>query len=209
MCASGGVMIACSADKILSAPVGIIGSVGVMMGPNFNVASLMEKYGVKQLTLTEGKDKDLLSPFRPWKEGEGKSLRNLIAYDYDLFVNLVVKSRPRIDRSLLINEYGAHVYNPVEAEKFGFIDAGQSSYNAALTELVSSAGIKEGEEYQVVELKLVHPVLSGLMEGKSPLVSGRIKHEMILGPEFHPELMNRPLYLYSPALQMFSSDNTG
>ena len=41
MCASGAMYIACSADKILSNPTGIVGSVGVIMGPNFNVLGLM------------------------------------------------------------------------------------------------------------------------------------------------------------------------
>ena len=206
LCASGGMMIACSADKIFSAPVGIIGSVGVLMGPNFNIATLMEKYGVKQLTLTKGKDKDMLSPFREWKSGEDQSLRDIIAYDYNLFVNLVTKARSRLSRTKLINEYGAQVYDPMKAEEYGYIDDGNSTYNAALTELVKHAGLKEDENYQVIELKVSHPVLSDLIEGKSPIFSGKVKHELILGPDFHPELMNRPLYLFSPALQMFNSD---
>lgn len=206
MCASGGMMIACAADKILSSPIGIIGSVGVIMGPNFNVAGLMEKYGVKQLTLTRGKDKDMLSPYREWKPGEDQSLQDIIAYDYNIFVNLVTKARTRLSRTKLVNDYGAQVFDPAKAEEYGYIDDGNSTYNASLKELVTKSGIKEDEKYQVVELKVVHPVLSDLIEGKSPLFTGKVKHELVIGPDFHPELMNRPLYLYSPALQMYGSD---
>ncbi len=199
MCASGGMMIACAADKIYSAPVGIIGSVGVLMGPNFNFAGLMEKYGVKQLTLTKGKDKDMLSPYREWKPGENQSLKDILDYDYNMFVNLVAKARPEMNRNSLINEYGAQVYDPIRAEQYGYIDDGKSSYSHALSALVKDANITD--EYQVVELKVVYPVLSSLIEGKSPIFTGKVKHEMNLPSEFGPEFMNRPLYLYSPALQ--------
>lgn len=199
MCASGGMMIACAADKIFSGPVGIIGSVGVLMGPNFNVAGLMEKYGVKQLTITRGKDKDMLSPYREWKPGEDQSLEDIIDYDYNLFVNLVASERPQMNKNRLINEFGAQVYDPVRAEEYGYIDDGNSSYSSALTSLVKEAEIEE--KYQVVELKVLHPVLSDLIEGKSPIFTGRIKHELSLPYELSPELMNRPLYLYAPALQ--------
>ena len=128
MCASGGMMIGCSADKILSNPVGIIGSVGVKMGPFFNIAGLMENYGVKQLTLTKGLDKDMLNPYREWDPKEDKSIQQIIAHDYNMFVNLVSKSRPRLDRYKLINEYGAQVFDPVKAQKYGYID-GTNDFN--------------------------------------------------------------------------------
>ncbi|WP_420421844.1 S49 family peptidase [Simkania sp.] len=198
MCASGAMYIACSADKILSNPTGIIGSVGVIMGPNFNVSGLMEKYGVSQVTLTEGKDKDMLSPYRPWKPGEDDSLKAILTYDYERFTNIVSKNRPKINKQKLINEYGAQVFDPIKAQELGYVDDGNSSYNSALSELVNQAKIDSS--YQVVELKVPHPILSDLIEGQSPLFSGKIKHEIQLSPAFKSEWMNRPLYLYSPAL---------
>lgn len=198
MCASGAMYIACSADKIFSNPTGIVGSVGVIMGPNFNVSGLMEKYGVSQVTLTQGKDKDMLSPYRPWKPGEDDSLKAILAYDYERFTDIVSKNRSRINKQKLINEYGAQVFDPPKAQELGYIDDGDSSYSAALSELVTQAKIDTA--YQVVELKVPHPILSDLIEGQSPLFSGKIKHEIQLTPALKSEWMNRPLYLYSPAL---------
>ena len=206
LCASGGMMIACAADKILSSPIGIIGSVGVIMGPNFNVSGLMEKYGVSQTTLTRGKDKDMLSPYRPLRPGEDECLQQLISYDYNMFVNIVTSARPRIEKNALINTYGAQVFAPPKAEELGYIDSSNSSYNLALSNLVTEAGIKKEEAYQVVELRVVLPVLSSLIEGKSPLFSGKVKHELQLLPELSEELKNRPLYLYSPILQKMNSE---
>lgn len=198
LCASGAMYIACSADKIFSNPIGIIGSVGVLMGPNFNFSGLMEKYGVSQLTLTEGKDKDMLSPYRPWKPGEDDSLKDILAYDYSRFIDIVVKNRPRMNKNKLINLYGAQVFDPIKAQELGYIDEGNATYPFALTELVKDAKI-EGE-YQVVELKVPHPILSNLIEGESPIFSGKIKHTLELTPGLKAEWMNRSLYLYSPAL---------
>jgi len=198
MCASGAMYIACSADKILSNPTGVIGSVGVKMGPFFNFSGLMDKYGVSQITFAEGKDKDMLSPYRHWEPGENDSIKAILAYDYKRFTDIVAKSRPRIDKNKLINVYGAQVYDPAKAQELGYVDDGNSSYNTALAELIKEAKI-EGA-YQVVELKVPHPILSELIEGKSPLFSGKIKHEIQLTPDFKTEWMNRSLYLYSPAL---------
>ena len=78
-CASGGMYIACAADKIYANETGIIGSVGVILGPVFNVSGLMERYGVQALTITEGKDKDMLSSYRPWKPDEDASVRTITA----------------------------------------------------------------------------------------------------------------------------------
>ena len=205
LCASGGMYIASAADKIYSTPVGIIGSIGVIMGPAFNVYDLMEKVGVKSTTITKGKDKDMLNPYRAWKPGEDASLKVIMDHDYERFVTIVTNARPKINKEKLTNEYGAQVYDPKKAEEFGFIDVSDSTYSQALTDLTKAAGLKEKEKYQVFELKVQPSVLLGLMDTKSPLISGKIKHELQLPPEFRSEFMNRPLYLYLPGLYMMSS----
>ncbi|MCB1084655.1 MAG: S49 family peptidase [Chlamydiia bacterium] len=199
LCASGGMMIACAADKIYSNPIGVIGSVGVLLGPNFNVAGFMDKYGVKELTLTKGIDKDALSPFRPWKPGEEAMLKDIVDYDYNVFVDLVSSARPKLTKEKLMNVYGARVYDPIKAEEYGYIDDGKSSYSAALTALVDEAKIDE--DYQVVELKVIHPVFSDLIDGNSSLFAGKLRHEHRIAHQLPDYLTNRPLYLYSPALQ--------
>ena len=51
LCASGGMYIAASADKIYSTDTSLIGSVGVLTGPFLNASNLMEKIGLYALTL--------------------------------------------------------------------------------------------------------------------------------------------------------------
>ena len=151
LCASGGMYIACSADKIYSSPVGLIGSVGVKMGPFFNFYDLMDKYGVKSETLTQGKDKDALNSFRKWKKDEDQFFQDINAYYYNMFVNIVSKAR-NMDRNTLINTYGAHVFDPVKAKEYKYIDEINMSLDETLVDLLKSANIDPEKPYQYLTL---------------------------------------------------------
>jgi protease IV len=200
MCASGGMYIACAADRIFASSSSVIGSVGVILGPTFNFSGLMDKYGVQALTITKGKDKDMLNPFRPWQPGEDASIRDYIADIYDQFVSIVTNARPRLDRDKLINEYGAQIYVAKKAQAFGYIDVADSDYNAAVAELAKAAKISDDQVYQVVTITPVHPFLAELAEGKLSLLDGKITHHFQVGP-MSSELSGRILYLYQPGLE--------
>ncbi|MEC8306937.1 MAG: S49 family peptidase [Chlamydiota bacterium] len=187
MCASGAMMVSCSADKIFSNPMGIIGSVGVRMGPNFNFYDLLEQHGIKEKTLIAGQRKDSLNPYRPWNKEEGESIQKVIDANYLLFVNLVSKARPRLTTDDLIQKYGADIFPAQEAEEFGYVDSSSSTYREVVQELANAAGIEE--EFQVVEVKVAHPLLSNLVDGKVVLehrLEG-LPHEImeIEGPLFY------------------------
>ncbi|MDX8431021.1 MAG: S49 family peptidase [Candidatus Algichlamydia australiensis] len=167
LCASGAMYSACGADKIFSTPTSIIGSVGVLMGPNFNFYDLMEKYGVKEKTLTRGKDKVVLSSYEKWSPDETASLDPLITYLYDRFVAIVAKSRPRITESELKNEYGARIYDAPTAQKYGYIDVADSSYEGAMSELTKEAKI-EGS-YQVIQLVPDRPIFQDFIHTSASL----------------------------------------
>ena len=196
MCASGGMLAAVTADKIYSMPSGIIGSIGTVLGPNFNLSGLMEKIGVSQVTFSQGKDKDMLNPYRPWKEEENDSLKAIVKYDYDRFVDTVTTARPQLNREKLINEYGAQVYDPQKAQELGYIDNGNATYREVLADLVTAANITE--PYQVVSLKVQRPFLTDLIEGKSPLFTGKLEHTVAWPHAIPPEFANKSLYLYCP-----------
>ena len=195
MCASGGMYIAASCNKIYSSPVSTIGSVGVLMGPFFNLYKMLDKIGVDSTVLTEGKNKDILSPFRPWQEDETDSLKPLAAYIYERFVNIVTQARPALNKEKLINEYGAKVFSAPEAEKLGYIDFGNSSYEAALRDLLKEAKIDEKKPYQVVQVKTKKPWASELFS-KSWLFKNKITHELDFGPL--SKLETNLAYLYLP-----------
>lgn len=196
LCASGGMYISSAADKIYATIPSTIGSIGVIMGPTFNFADAMLKYGVSSMTFTEGKDKDMLNPFRAWKPDEGASLQTVMAALYDRFVTIITTARPNLSKEKLINDYGAHVFIAKEAEELGYIDVSDSNYGDALTALVQAAGITEKEDYQVVQLYSPQPLFPSLIQGA--FNHGKITHTIDLGPHFKSELSGKFLYLYQP-----------
>jgi protease IV len=200
MCASGGMYIACAADRVFASSTSVIGSVGVILGPTFNFSGLMDKYGVQSLTLTKGKDKDMLNPFRPWQPGEDDSIRNYIADIYEQFVALVTTARPRLDRDKLVEEYGAQIYVAKKAQDLGYIDVADSDYSTAVAELAKMAKLPEDQPYQVMTITPVHPFLTSLADGKLSLFSGKMTHTFQVGP-INSELSGRFLYLYQPGLE--------
>lgn len=201
ICASGGMYIASASDKIFSAPSSIIGSIGVILGPTFNFSGLMDKYGVQSLTITQGKDKDMLNPFRPWQPGEDASLRTITANLYDRFVSIVTAARPNLDRDKLINEYGAQVFVAKEAQTLGYIDEGDSNYSTAISELAKAAKIPDDELYQVMTIEPVRPFFSDLAQGKFSLLTGKVTHQFQMNSFMNSELSGRLLYMYLPGFE--------
>ncbi len=197
LCASGGMYIASSADEIFSGPSGIIGSVGVIFGPMFNIYDFMQKVGLQAQTLTRGLDKDEFNPTRPWKPDEGSALNEVIAFTYQRFVDVVTKARPNLSKEKLINEYGARVFNCMQAQKLGYIDHAMSSRDEALLALLTKANIDPAKPYQVVHLSPKNPILAELMSSKSPLFSGKIEHSFI---STEMQLRQQPCYLYQPEI---------
>lgn len=151
ICASGGFYIACASNKIYASPMSMIGSVGALLGPFFNVSKTLENWGINTLTLTQGKDKDLMNPFRPWSKEEDKTLIEINEAIYDRFVSIVATSR-NLDKDKIINEYGAHVFSCQKAKDIGYIDEANSNYDQAMIDLLKEAGIDSTKPYQVVTI---------------------------------------------------------
>lgn len=198
MCASGGMYITSSADKIYASSVSIMGSIGVILGPALNFYDLMQKYGIQSKMITRGKDKAMLNPFTQWTKDQGSSLEPVCEYLYQHFVDLVVLARKNMDKEKLINDYGAQVYSSLESEKLGYIEVANSTYNQALKDLVKEVGLNEGDHYQVVQLKPIKSIFSDLLDAQSFLKTGKIEHQMKWSKDQIDELSDPFLYLYQP-----------
>ena len=94
--ASGGYMMACVADRIISAPFAVIGSIGVVAQlPNFH--RLLKKNDVDFELLTAGKYKRTLTMFgENTDDGRAKFVEDL-EDTYDLFKDFVALNRPVVD----------------------------------------------------------------------------------------------------------------
>lgn len=196
LCASGGVYVACAADKIFASPASIIGSVGVVTPPALNVTALLTKLGVESKTLLAGKDKDELNPFRPWQPDEGANFQMVIDFLYDIFVNIVTTNRPVINKDKLIADYGAKIFPAFQAKEIGFIDDDNANYSKALAELAEKIEVKP-DEYQVVTLKSEN-WLESLFKTKNAfeVLNGQMKHTIELPGQLPSELNGKFLYMW-------------
>jgi len=195
LCASGGMYIVCAADQIFAGPASIIGSIGVIIGPFFNMVEALSKIGITSRTITEGLNKDMMSPFRPWKTDEDASLKAVTAYFYQQFVDIVAAARTRMDKTKLVQEYGAKVFDPITAQSLGYIDHANSSRDAALVALLKEAQVDATQTYQVIELEPKSEWLASLLNTNSPLITGKIEHTLDTGA---PPIRDQVAYLYQP-----------
>jgi Periplasmic serine proteases (ClpP class) len=198
LCASGGMYIAASADQVFASPPSVIGSIGVIMGPFFNVTEAMGKIGVASKTLSAGLDKDMMNPFRTWKPDEDESLKNILNSLYAQFVDILTQNRTKIDKTKLLSEYGAQVFDSVKAQEIGYIDMANASYDQAVGALLAAAKIDPEKPYQVVELKPKHDWLSALMNNQSALFTGKIEHHIRFPNQPSSQLKEPFAYLYEP-----------
>ena len=94
--ASGGYMMACTADKIVASPFAVVGSIGVITEQP-NVFERLEKEGVKFSTVTAGKYKRTLTPTKKIDPKDLAKLEDDIAQILKLFKGFVAENRPQLD----------------------------------------------------------------------------------------------------------------
>jgi len=121
--ASGGYMMACTANKIVAAPFAILGSIGVVAElPNFN--RVLKKYDVDYDIYTAGEFKRTVTMLgENTAEGKHKFVEE-IQETHDLFKDLIKRNRPELDVDSVAT--GEHWYGSQCLSK-GLIDSIQTS----------------------------------------------------------------------------------
>ena len=94
--ASGGYMMACVADKIVSAPFAVIGSIGVVAQIP-NVHRLLKKYDVDVDVMTAGEFKRTVSVLGEITEKGKQKFQQELEETHQLFKQFVSQNRPCID----------------------------------------------------------------------------------------------------------------
>jgi len=94
--ASGGYMMACCADRLVASPFAVLGSIGVI-SEQPNVYDRLKREGIEFQTVTAGKFKRTLTPFKkPTTEDFAKNKED-IEKVLVLFKNFVASQRPQLD----------------------------------------------------------------------------------------------------------------
>lgn len=121
--ASGGYMMACTADRIVAAPFAIVGSVGVVAQvPNFH--KLLKKHDVEYKEYTAGEFKRTVSIFGEITAKGEEKFREQLEATHVLFKSFVQKYRPQLDVAKVAT--GEYWYGE-QAIGLGLVDAIQTS----------------------------------------------------------------------------------
>ena len=118
--ASGGVYIGVGAEKIVSNPGTITGSIGVILRGN-DLSRVFERIGIRFDTVKSGKFKDILSPDRALNPEERALLQDLIDSSYSQFVGVVAKGRNLTEETVKTFADG-RVFSGEQALSLGLVD---------------------------------------------------------------------------------------
>ena len=116
--ASGGYMMACIADKIVSAPFAIVGSIGVIAQlPNFN--KLLKKHDIEFEQLTAGEYKRTLTMFGENTDKARDKFKQELEETHVLFKDFISERRPALELEKVAT--GEHWFGK-QAKELGLVD---------------------------------------------------------------------------------------
>lgn len=176
ICASGGVYIAVSGDKIVCEPTAITGSIGVVLS-TMNFHDLLDKYGVKDVTITSGPNKDLLNSSAPIREEHLEIIRGMVMENYERFTQLVADGRG-LDVKKVREFADGRIYTPTQALELKLID--KIGYREdALAECEKLAGVLEARLIRYTRPPSLADVLAGnVSAGKLPDLDADLLDEL-------------------------------
>ncbi|MHB8418908.1 MAG: signal peptide peptidase SppA [Myxococcales bacterium] len=165
--ASGGYYAACGAQRLLGAPLSLVGSIGVFFG-RFDVSEALGRLGIHEELLVRGAHAGLAWPSRPLTPAEREAADALVAEIYEDFVSAVAQARGRKVEEILPLA-GGRVYTGRAAHGIGLLD-GVAGFEDALRETASLGGLEPGRRPEIV-------VLEDAMRGPAALaaLSGTIQ----------------------------------
>ncbi len=163
--ASGGVYVGVAAEKIVSNPGTITGSIGVILRGN-NLSKLLERIGVRFETIKSGTYKDILSPDRALTAEERELLQSLIDSSYLQFVSAVANGRQLSNEEVKAFADG-RVFTGEQAKEVGLIDELGDEETARL--LAAKLANLDEENTQPITFGRTKKKLMGLIPGNQLL----------------------------------------
>jgi len=120
LAASGGYYISAASDKIVARRTTITGSIGVIISA-LNLKGLGDKIGLKTVTITSGKNKDMLNPFKEVSSESTNILQNIVNDMKEQFLSIVVNSR-NLNKEQIEKVSTARIFSANEALDLNLID---------------------------------------------------------------------------------------
>jgi protease IV len=123
----------------------------------------------------------------------------MMSFFYQQFVDIVTSARHRLDRTKLVEEYGAKIFDGSTAQTLGYVDEAACDYDTALIALMQEAKIDPAKPYQIVAFQPRRNMLTEMMQGQSPLINGKIEHQLKIGPSHYDVIKDQFAYLWKAA----------
>lgn len=168
MAASGGYYLSAPADKIIANRNCWTGSIGVTIGTMFEVSELLDKYGVKTVTITAGKNKAMGSTVDPLTKEQEEILQALVDESYDQFVKIVADGR-KMPVAKVEKLADGRIYTAKQAVSNGLVDQ-----IGTLEEAIEDMEAQYNLEYcEVYDVKYEDASLFGSIFSKLGFAGGR------------------------------------
>ena len=186
--ASGGVYIGVAAERIVSNPGTITGSIGVILRGN-NLSRLLERIGIRFETVKSGAYKDILSPDRALTDEERGVLQQLIDSSYNQFVAAVAEGR-KLGKDTVRSFADGRVFSGAQALQLGLVDElGDEDYARRL--VARLADLDEGTTRPITLGRQPRQLFGRLPGVELLLLLSRLLDTELCGN-------GQPLWLYRP-----------
>lgn len=169
LAASGGYYVSmCVGDTpeaIYAEPTTWTGSIGVLI-PSYNVAELMDRWGIRDTTVASGPLKTMGSFAHPMTPEEKIIFKGLVNDGFSQFKSVIMQGRPKFrqDPEALDRVATGQIFTANQALESGLVDK-IGFIEDAVDRAVSLAGLSKGN-VKVVKYKAI-PNLSQILFGKS------------------------------------------
>lgn len=162
MAASGGYYISCGANKIISEPMTLTGSIGIFgMIPDASEL-LTEKLGLTFDVVKTNAMSDFGATGRPFNAGESAKMQNFVNRGYELFTSRVAGGRGLAQDSVKVVGEG-RVWTGEQALKIGLVDQLGNLDDA----VKAAAGLAELEKYSIGRYPSPEPWYMGIINKSS------------------------------------------
>jgi protease-4 len=118
---SGAYYIAQAADRVISHPTTVTGSIGVFM-VRPDIEGLLSKLGIRTTEIKSGELKAMGSPFKPLSPEEQKVFQSVIDEMYDRFLKVVMDGRKGLSQEKVRTLADGRIYTAQQALEAGLID---------------------------------------------------------------------------------------
>ena len=169
--ASGGYYVACGADRIVSQPATLTGSIGVFVLRPI-LAGLFENLGVGVEAMTRGEHADLLLASRPLSPPTRKRLRADVRGTYETFVGRVAAGREIAPAAVDAVGQG-RVWTGAQASEIGLVDV-LGGIRAAVLEAKSAVGLDADADVVLVAYPPPKPLAQQIADALGSSVRARV-----------------------------------